>query len=163
VPKYFEGQLNARGRKFALVVSRFNSFIGERLLEGAVDCLVRHGAADADLHVFRVPGSFELPFIARRVAARGTYDGVVCLGTLIRGSTPHFDHISAEATKGIAQAAMETGVPVSYGLLTCDTLEQAIERAGTKMGNKGWEAALALIELVSLLRGAFEGEKEIGF
>jgi 6,7-dimethyl-8-ribityllumazine synthase len=163
VPKYFEGLLDAKGRKFAIVVSRFNSFIGERLLEGAVDCFVRHGARDEDLHVYRVPGSFELPMIAKRAARTGEYDGVVALGTLIRGSTPHFDYIAGEATKGIAQASMETGVPISFGVLTCETLEQAIERAGTKMGNKGWEAALALIEVVHLLRSAFSKDKEIGF
>jgi 6,7-dimethyl-8-ribityllumazine synthase len=163
VPKVFEGQLDAKGRKFALVVSRFNSFISERLLEGAVDCLLRHGAKEEHLHVYRVPGSFEVPFVARRAALSGAYDGVLCLGALIRGSTPHFDYIAAEATKGIAQAANEAGVPVSFGILTCDTLEQAIERAGTKMGNKGWDAAQALIEVVHLVKTAFAKDKEIGF
>ena len=163
MPKYIEGQLDAKGRKFAIVVSRFNSFISERLLEGALDCLLRHGAKDEHIHVFRVPGSFEIPFIARRAANTSQYDGVLCLGTLIRGSTPHFDYIAGEAAKGVAQASTESGVPVSFGILTCDTLEQAIERAGTKMGNKGWEAALALIELVHLVKTAFAKDKEIGF
>jgi 6,7-dimethyl-8-ribityllumazine synthase len=163
MPKYIEGQLDAKGRKFAIVVSRFNSFISERLLEGALDCLLRHGAKDEHIHVFRVPGSFEIPFIARRAANTSQYDGVLCLGTLIRGSTPHFDYIAGEAAKGVAQASTESGVPVSFGILTCDTLEQAIERAGTKMGNKGWEAALALIELVHLVKTSFAKDKEIGF
>ena len=163
MPKYIEGQLDAKGRKFAIVVSRFNSFISERLLEGALDCLLRHGAKDEHIHVFRVPGSFEIPFIARRAANTSQYDGVLCLGTLIRGSTPHFDYIAGEAAKGVAQASTESGVPVSFGILTCDTLEQAIERAGTKMGNKGWEAAPALIELVHLVKTAFAKDKEIGF
>ena len=163
MPKVYEGQLDAKGRKFALVVARFNNFISERLLDGAVDCLIRHGAKDEHIHVFRVPGSFEVPYVARRVAISGQYDGVLCLGALIRGSTPHFDYIAAEAAKGVAGVAHESGVPVSFGILTCDTIEQAIERAGTKMGNKGWEAALALIEVVHMMKAYFAKDKEIGF
>ncbi len=150
--KTIEGKLLAKGRKFGIVVARFNHFIGKELLSGAIDCLVRHGAAENDLDVAWVPGSFEIPFAASRMASSEKYDGVICLGVLIRGQTPHFDFIAAEATKGIAQVAIASGVPVSYGVITADTIEQAIERAGTKAGNKGWEAALASIEMVDLTR-----------
>lgn len=152
MPKVTEGRLEAKGAKFALVVSRFNSFICERLLEGAIDTLVRHGAGDADLHVVRVPGSFEIPLVAKKLAAAGNYDAVICLGAVIRGATPHFDYVSAEVSKGIAAASMDTGVPIAFGVLTTDTIEQAVERAGTKAGNKGADAAMTAIEMVSLCK-----------
>ncbi|ROR34967.1 6,7-dimethyl-8-ribityllumazine synthase [Inmirania thermothiophila] len=150
--KIIEGDLTVRDARFGLVVSRFNSFITERLLEGALDILRRHGAADADLHVVRVPGAFEMPLAAQRMAASGRYDAVIALGCVIRGGTPHFDYVAGECTKGLAQVMMQTGVPVAFGVLTTDTIEQAIERAGTKAGNKGAEAALSAIEMVGLLR-----------
>jgi 6,7-dimethyl-8-ribityllumazine synthase len=156
MPRTLEGSLDATGARFALVVSRFNDLLTGRLLEGAVDCLTRHGASDGDLTVVKVPGSWELPFVAERIAASGKYDAVVALGVLIRGATPHFDYIAAEAAKGLAQAAMETKVPVAFGVLTTDTLEQAIERAGSKAGNKGWQAAQAAIEMVQLYRALKE-------
>lgn len=150
--KILEGQLNAAGLRLAFVVSRFNHFITDRLVEGAMDAVARHGGSTEDVTLVRVPGAFELPLVARRLAATGAYDGVVCLGAIIRGATPHFDYVAAEATKGIAVAALETGVPVSFGVLTTDTIEQAVERAGTKSGNKGWDAALAAVEMADLLR-----------
>jgi 6,7-dimethyl-8-ribityllumazine synthase len=154
-PTLHQGRLNAAGFRFALVSSRWNDFLTARLVEGALDALERLGAdADAVAH-FRVPGSFEIPLVARKVAGTGQYDAVVCLGTIIRGQTPHFEYIAGEVTKGIAQAGMETGVPVLYGLITADTLEQAIDRAGVKAGNKGFEAALAAVELVNLYKEAF--------
>lgn len=152
MPKIQEGVLNAKGFRFGLVVSRFNNFITERLLEGALDALLRHGGREEDLEIVRVPGSFEIPFLAKRMASSGRFDAVICLGALIRGGTIHFDVLSAEVTKGVAQAGLETGVPITFGVITTDTLEQAIERAGTKMGNKGWEAAESAIELVNLLK-----------
>ncbi|MBF0611160.1 MAG: 6,7-dimethyl-8-ribityllumazine synthase [Magnetococcales bacterium] len=145
-----EGQLDASGRKFCLIVARFNSFIGERLLEGAVDCLVRHGADRNQLTVVRVPGAFEIPMAAKKVALGGQYDAIICLGAVIRGSTPHFDYVAAEVSKGIASVSLDSGVPVSFGVLTTDTIEQAVERAGTKAGNKGWDAALVAMEMVNL-------------
>jgi 6,7-dimethyl-8-ribityllumazine synthase len=151
-----EGRLNAAGFRFALVSSRWNDFLTARLVEGALDALARLGAEEAACAHYRVPGSFELPLVARRVAESGKYDAVICLGTIIRGQTPHFEYIAAEVTKGIAQAAMETGVPVLYGIVTADTLEQAIDRAGVKAGNKGFEAAMAAVELVNLYKEAFE-------
>ncbi|MBF0426354.1 MAG: 6,7-dimethyl-8-ribityllumazine synthase [Magnetococcales bacterium] len=147
-----EGVLNAAGGRFALVVSRFNGFIGERLLDGALDCLVRHGANPADLTVIRVPGAFEIPMAADKAARSGRYLGIICLGAVIRGQTPHFDYVAAEVSKGIAGAAMATGVPIGFGVLTTDTVEQAIDRAGTKAGNKGWDTALSVIEMADLLR-----------
>ncbi len=147
-----EGNLQGKGLKVAIVVSRWNSFITDRLLDGAVDALVRHGVEPKDLSVYRVPGSFEIPLAVRRVAGSGKTDAVIALGALIRGGTPHFDHLSAEVTKGVAQATLETGVPVAFGVLTTDTIEQAIERAGTKAGNKGFEAALSAIEMANLMR-----------
>jgi 6,7-dimethyl-8-ribityllumazine synthase len=154
-PTLHQGRLNAAGFRFALVSSRWNDFLTARLVEGALDALDRLGAdADAVAH-FRVPGSFEIPLVARKVAGTGQYDAVVCLGTIIRGQTPHFEYIAGEVTKGIAQAGMETGVPVLYGIITADTLEQAIDRAGVKAGNKGFEAALAAVELVNLYKEAF--------
>lgn len=146
----FEGALSAEGRKVALVVSRFNSMITERLVEGAVDCLLRHGAARSSLSLARVPGAWEIPVAAGRMARSGRYDAVVCLGAVIRGGTPHFDYVAAEVSKGVAHVGMETGVPVTFGVLTTDTIEQAVERAGTKAGNKGWEAAEAAIEMMNL-------------
>ena len=147
-----EGKLLATGLKFALVVSRFNSSICERLLEGALDCLHRHGAEPSQQTVLRTPGAFELPLVCQRLAQSGRYDGIIALGAVIRGGTPHFDYIAAEVTKGLAQVALNTNIPVAYGVLTTDTLEQAIERSGAKMGNKGAEAALSAIEMVNLLR-----------
>ena len=147
-----EGKLIGAGLKFALVVSRFNSFITERLLEGALDCLRRQGVADDNLMVVRVPGAWEIPVAAKRLAQSGAHDGVVCLGAVIRGSTPHFDYVAAEVSKGIAQITLDTGVPISFGILTTDTLEQAIERAGSKAGNKGFDAACSAIEMANLMR-----------
>ncbi|MBU5636577.1 MULTISPECIES: 6,7-dimethyl-8-ribityllumazine synthase [Geomonas] len=152
MPKYLEGKLNAEGLKFAIVVGRFNSFIGERLLEGALDALVRHGADDQQITVVRVPGAFEIPLAAQKLAKTGSYDALICLGAVIRGSTPHFDYVSSEVSKGIAHVSLETGVPVAFGVLTTDTIEQAIERAGTKAGNKGFEAAVTVIETANLFR-----------
>ena len=148
--KTYEGQLSAKGKRFAIVVARFNSFITKQLLEGALDCLKRHGAVEKDIEVAWVPGSFEIPAMAHALAKSKKFNAVICLGALVRGATPHFDHIAAEATKGIAQVALETGVPTAYGVITADTLEQAIERAGTKAGNKGWDAALSAIEMADL-------------
>lgn len=150
MPKTLEGQLIVKDQRFALVCSRFNEFLSSKLLDGAVDALARHGCADGNITVVWVPGSFEIPLVARRLADTGKFDAVICLGCLIRGHTPHFEYIAAEVTKGIAQTALETGVPVTYGVITADTLEQAIERSGTKGGNKGADAALAAVELVNL-------------
>ncbi len=147
-----EGSLIATGLKFALVVSRFNEFITGKLLEGALDALRRHGAADQDCDVYWTPGSFEIPLVAQQAARSGRYDAVVCLGAVIRGDTLHFQYIASEVTKGIAQVSLATGVPVAYGVITPDTLEQAIERAGTKAGNKGAQAALSAVEMVNLLK-----------
>jgi 6,7-dimethyl-8-ribityllumazine synthase len=147
----FEGNLNAAGRKFALVASRFNSFITRQLIAGAEDCLVRHGAAKENISLFWVPGSFEIPLVAKKAAASNKYNAVICLGAIIRGDTPHFDYVAAEASKGVAQASMLTGVPVIFGIITADTVDQAIDRAGVKAGNKGADAASAAIEMVDLL------------
>ncbi len=152
MPKIQEGVLNAKGFRFGLVVSRYNNFITERLLEGAMDALLRHGGKEENLEIVRVPGSFEIPLLAKQMASSGRFDAVICLGALIRGGTIHFDVLSAEVTKGVAQVGLETGIPITFGVITTDTLEQAIERAGTKMGNKGWEAAESAIELVNLLK-----------
>ncbi|MBI4705594.1 MAG: 6,7-dimethyl-8-ribityllumazine synthase [Deltaproteobacteria bacterium] len=152
-PRVIEGGLVVPpGTRFAIVASRFNHFIVDRLVEGAMDALLRHGAEAANVTLVRVPGSWELPLVASKLAARSDVDAILALGALVRGSTPHFDYIAAEVTKGLAQVALQTGVPVLFGVLTTDTIEQAIERAGTKSGNKGWSAALAAIELVSLGR-----------
>ncbi len=148
--KTYEGQLSAKGKRFGIAVARFNSLITRQLLEGAVDCLKRHGTDEKDIEVAWVPGSFEIPVMAHALAKSKKFNSVICLGVLVRGATPHFDHIAAEATKGIAQVAFETGVPTTYGVITADTLEQAIERAGTKAGNKGWAAALSAIEMADL-------------
>jgi 6,7-dimethyl-8-ribityllumazine synthase len=150
--KLTEGKLEAKGIKVGIIVSRFNSFICERLLEGAMDTLLRHGADDKDIHLVRVPGSFEIPLIAKKLAASAKYDAIICLGAVIRGATPHFDYVSAEVTKGIAAASMETGVPIAFGVLTTDSIEQAVERAGTKAGNKGADAAVTAIEMVNLCK-----------
>jgi 6,7-dimethyl-8-ribityllumazine synthase len=152
MPPTIEGHLDAKGLKVALIASRFNEFVTSRLVEGALDALVRHGADPKGLALIKVPGSFELPQVAAKVAGQGNYDAVVALGCLIRGETPHFDLIAAEATKGLAQVGITSGVPVIFGVLTCDTMEQAIDRAGGKAGNKGWDAAMAAIEMVSLFR-----------
>jgi len=146
-----EGQLVAKGLKFAMVAGRFNDFITERLISGAVDYLTRHGADEADLTLVRVPGAFEIPLAARKLAASGKYAGVICLGAVIRGATPHFDFVATECVKGIAHTMLETGVPVGFGVLTTDNLEQAIERAGSKAGNKGAEASAAVLEMVRVL------------
>ena len=150
--KIFEGQLSATGLRFAIVVSRFNSFITERLLGGAMDALRRTGAGDEMIDVVKVPGSWEVPLVAGELARQHRYDAVICLACVIRGETPHFDYVAAEAAKGVAHAAAETGVPVAFGVLTTNTLEQAIDRAGTKGGNKGFDAAMTAIEMVNLLR-----------
>jgi len=150
--KIIEGELQAKGLKFGIVISRFNEFITSKLLDGAKDALVRHGAKEDDIDVAKVPGSFEIPMIAKKMAAKGVYNAIICLGTVIRGATPHFEYISAEVTKGIASASMETGVPIAFGIITCDTIEQAVERAGTKSGNKGWDAAMTAIEMAQLLK-----------
>ena len=151
-----EGNLDASGGRYAIAVSRWNSFITERLLEGALDALRRHGADDDAITVVRVPGSFELPMAVQHLASAAAYDAVVAIGCVIRGSTPHFDYVAAEVSKGIAHVALASGVPVTFGVLTTDTIEQAVERAGTKAGNKGFEAATAAIEMVNLLRGLTE-------
>ena len=150
--KQIEGALGAQDTRFALVVSRFNDFIGQKLVEGAIDCILRQGGAEENIAIYRCPGAFELPMVAKKVALSGKYDAIVTLGAIIRGSTPHFDVIAAEATKGIAQVALDTGVPIAFGVLTTENLEQAIERAGTKAGNKGFDAAMTAIEMVNLYR-----------
>lgn len=148
--KVVKGNLIAKGKKFGLLVSRFNDFISSKLLEGATDTLVRHGANEKDLDVVWVPGSFEIPAVARRMARSNKYDAVICLGAVIKGDTPHFDYISSEAAKGVARVSMDEKIPCVFGVITAETLEQAIERAGTKSGNKGRDAALSAIELVNL-------------
>ena len=150
--KIHQGKLQAKGFKIGIVVSRFNGFIADRLLEGALEALQKTGALEADITVYKVPGSFEVPMVARKVARSKTADGILCIGALIRGDTPHFDFLGAEVTKGLAQIAMEDGVPVSFGILTVDTVEQGIDRAGTKAGNKGYDAAMALVETLSLIK-----------
>lgn len=149
--KIIEGKLQAQGLKFGIVVSRFNEFITSKLLEGALDALLRHGAKETDIQIVRVPGSFEIPLIAKKMAQSGKFNAIICLGTLIRGATPHFDYIAAEVSKGIALVTLETGIPVSFGVITTDTIEQAIERAGSKSGNKGWDAALVAIEMARVV------------
>lgn len=149
--KIIEGELNGKGQKLAIVVGRFNSFIGDALLGGAVDVLKRHGVAEKDLAVAYVPGAFEVPLMVKKLAESGKYDGVIALGAVIRGSTPHFDYVAGECAKGLNSVQLETGVPVGFGVLTVDTIEQAIERAGTKAGNKGAEAAMTVLEMVNLV------------
>ena len=151
--KYIEGDLRAEGKRFGVIVSRFNAFIAERLLDGALDTLQRFGAQEDEIEVVRVPGAFEIPLLAKKMAASGRYDAIICLGAVIRGATSHYDLVANESAKGIAQAGMETGVPVVFGVITTETIEQAIERAGSKAGNKGAEAAAVAIEMVNLLAG----------
>ncbi len=151
MPNHIEGHLIAEGKKFALVVSRFNDFITDRLVGGALDALKRSGARDEDIDIARVPGAFEVPLLAKKLAGRGQYDAIICLGAVIRGSTPHFDYVCAEAAKGIASVSLNAELPVIFGILTTDTIEQAIERAGTKAGNKGWSAAMSAIEMANLM------------
>jgi 6,7-dimethyl-8-ribityllumazine synthase len=150
--KVIQGELQAKGLKFAIVQSRFNDFITGKLLDGAMDALLRHGAREADVDVVKVPGSFEIPLVAKRLASKGAYSAIICLGTVIRGATPHFDYVAAEVSKGIAQASLETGVPIAFGIITSDTIEQAVERAGTKSGNKGFDAAVTAIEMAQVLK-----------
>ena len=154
-PVVHEGNLNARGFRFAIVAARWNDFISSRLIEGAQDALARLGAEGKLVELYRVPGSFEIPLVAMKLAASKRFDAVICLGTIIRGQTPHFDYIAAEVTRGIAQAGLQTGVPVIFGVVTADTVDQAIDRAGVKLGNKGFEAAPAAVELVNLYKEVF--------
>ncbi len=149
--KIYEAGLLAEGKKFALIVSRFNDFITEKLTSGAVDALIRSGARDEDIDIIKVPGAFEIPLIAKKVSKTGRYHAVICIGAVIRGATPHFEYVSAEVSKGIAMVSLESEVPVIFGIVTTDTIEQAIERAGTKAGNKGWSAAISAIEMANLV------------
>lgn len=151
MPRVYEGKIAGDGMKLGIVVGRFNDFISNKLLEGALDALVRHGVNDGDIDVIKVPGSFEIPLMAKKMSETRKYDAVICLGAVIRGSTPHFEYVSAEVSKGVAQVALDSGVPVIFGVITTDTLEQAIERAGTKSGNKGWAAAVAALEMANLV------------
>ncbi len=152
MPRVLEGQLSAEGFRFGIIVSRFNDFISSRLVEGAMDALLRHGATEEQVSVIKVPGAFEIPLTAKKLAESGRYDAVICLGAVIRGSTPHFDYIAAEVSKGIANVSLESRIPVTFGVLTTDNLEQAIERAGSKSGNKGYDGAMAAIEMVNLFK-----------
>jgi len=151
VAKTIEGDLSGKGKRFAVVVSRYNELIGSKLLSGALDCLTRHEVADDDVTIYWVPGAFEIPLVAGKAAASGKFDAVVCLGAVIRGATPHFDFVASEVAKGVALAGMETGVPVIFGVVTTDTVEQAVERAGTTVGNRGFDAALSALEMSSLM------------
>ncbi len=151
MPRVIEGRLLAENKRFAIIVSRFNDFITEKLVGGALDALTRSGAAEDHIDIVKVPGAFEIPLVAKKVAAKGGYDAVICLGAVIRGATPHFDYVSAEVSKGIAAVSLDSGVPVIFGILTTDSIEQAIERAGTKSGNKGWSAAISAVEMANLL------------
>jgi len=157
LPKVVEGQLTAQGLRFAIVVSRFNSLVTQRLLEGALDALRRHGADENAITVVYVPGSFEIPLVAKRLAQSGAFDAVICLGCILRGDTPHFEYVASEAAKGIAQVALETSVPTIFGVVTADTLEQALERAGAKAGNRGFEAAMTAMEMANLMRQLLAG------
>ncbi len=150
--KHFEGTLLGKGLKFGVIVSRFNEFITGKLLEGAQDALLRHGVNQGDIEITWVPGSFEIPLVAKKLAEAKQYDAIICLGAVVRGGTPHFEYVAAEVTKGIAKVSLDSGLPVTYGIITADTLEQAIERAGTKMGNKGFDAAMSAIETANLLK-----------
>ncbi|RKY85181.1 6,7-dimethyl-8-ribityllumazine synthase [candidate division KSB1 bacterium] len=147
-----KGSYSAKDKKIGIVVSKFNEFISNKLLDGCIDCLLRHQGDEKNIEVFWVPGSFEIPAVAIKLAENNKFDGVICLGVLIRGDTPHFNYIASEVTKGIAQVGLKTGKPVIYGIITADTMEQAIERAGTKAGNKGWNSAMALMEMIDLFR-----------
>jgi len=150
--KIIEGVLEGKELKFGIILPRFNDFVGQKLLEGTLDALLRNGVKDENISIYRVPGAFEIPFIAQKLVNLGKFDAIICIGAVLRGATPHFEYISAEVTKGIAQVNMESKIPVIYGVLTCDTIEQAIERAGTKAGNKGYDAAMAAIEMVNLTK-----------
>lgn len=158
-PKTYEGQLSGAGFRFAIVASRWNDFISSRLLEGALDALERLGATSENVEVFKVPGAFEIPLVAQTAAESEKFDAVICLGTIIRGQTPHFEYITNEVTRGIGQAGFETGVPVVFGIVTADNVDQAIDRAGVKLGNKGFEAATTAVELVNLYKEAFERDE----
>ncbi|MFN3135986.1 MAG: 6,7-dimethyl-8-ribityllumazine synthase [Candidatus Kryptonium sp.] len=149
--KIFKGNLIAQGLKFGIVVSRFNELVTSKLLDGAIDCLKRHGTNDEDIEIFYSPGSFEIPLIAKKVAQTGKYNAIICLGAIIRGETPHFDYIASEVSKGIAQVQLETGIPIAFGVITTDDVEQALNRSGMKNGNKGWDAALTAIEMANLI------------
>jgi len=151
MPNIMEGQLLGEGRKFALIVSRFNDFISDRLMGGALDALLRSGVKDEDIDIVKVPGAFEIPLVAKKMVKKKKYDAVICLGAVIRGATPHFEYVSAEVSKGIATVSIESEVPVIFGIITTDTIEQAIERAGTKAGNKGWSSAMAALEMANLV------------
>ena len=151
MPKILEGNLKAEGKRYGLVASRFNDFITDRLVGGAIDALIRSGARDEDIDIVKVPGAFEILLIAKKMAAKGVYQAIICLGAVIRGSTPHFDYVAAEVSKGVAQVGLESGVPIIFGVITADTIEQAIERAGTKAGNKGWSAAISAVEMANLM------------
>jgi len=159
MPKIIEGSFNAGTYRFGIVVSRFNSFICERLLEGATDTLIRHGADDTQITVVKVPGAFEIPLMVKKMAASSKFDALVCLGAVIRGGTPHFEYVSSEVTKGVAQVSLEYGLPAAFGVLTTDSVEQAIERAGTKAGNKGSEAAMSALEMVNVM-GVFNADEQ---
>ncbi len=152
MPNIIEAPLSAEKKRFAIVASRFNDFITERLVGGAMDALTRSGAKESDVDIVKVPGAFEIPLIAKKLVDKGGYDAVLCLGAVIRGATPHFDYISAEVSKGVAQVGLEAKIPVIFGVLTVDTIEQAVERAGTKAGNKGWDSAIAAIEMANLIQ-----------
>lgn len=151
MPSVYEGKISGEGKRFAVIVSRFNDFISDRLLNGALDALARHGANDEDIDIVKVPGSFEIPLMAKKMAQKEKHDAIICLGAVIRGSTPHFEYVSAEVSKGVALVGLESGIPVIFGVITTDTLEQAIERAGLKSGNKGWAAAVAAMEMANLM------------
>jgi 6,7-dimethyl-8-ribityllumazine synthase len=151
MPKILEANLIAKGKKFAIIAGRFNDFITDRLVSGAVDALVRSGAKDGDIDIVKVPGAFEIPLIAKKMAQKDKYNAVICLGAVIRGSTPHFDYVSSEVSKGVAMVGLESKIPVIFGVITTDTIEQAIERAGTKAGNKGWSAAISAVEMANLV------------
>ena len=161
-PVVHEGNLNAEGFRFAIVASRWNDFISSRLIEGALDSLERLGADEKQVEVFRVPGSFEIPLLALRLAESERFDAIICVGTIIRGQTPHFDYISSEVTRGIGEAGLQTGIPVVFGVITADNVDQAIERAGVKLGNKGFEAATTAVELVNLYKDVFGNDKAKG-
>ncbi len=151
MPKVHEGQLDAKGKRFAIVVSRFNDLVTTRLHDGAIDCLHRHGADDGDIEVAWVPGAFELPMVAQKLAKTGRFDVVICLGCVVRSDTPHFDYVAGESSKGIARVGLDTGVPITFGVITADTVDQAVQRAGVKAGNRGWDAGMNAIEMASLM------------
>jgi len=151
MPRMHEGKLNAQGKRFALVVSRFNDLVTTRLLDGALDCLQRHGAVDEDIEVAWVPGAFELPIVAQKMAQTGRFDVVTCLGCIVRSDTPHFDYVAGESSKGIARVGLDTGVPITFGVITADTVDQAVQRAGIKSGNRGWDAGMNAVEMASLM------------